>query len=391
VKQSGLKSLSDKELLAQIEKIRRREHLSTVEILLHLNEVERRKLDLQLGYNSLYDYCVNHLRYSSSGAGRRVAVARCVARHPEVLDLLRSQKLNVTGVALVASALNESNKKKLLVNIQGRSQTAIDAIAARYRRPIALRDRVRPVRVVVPDPKPGVHSGQASAQPSATAAGSAAAHRAEAPVACENNHYSHNGSGLSLSGCMARGNENGNRTQIRSEQKLFVQFLANKAFMKKYEEARALLSQRLSDTSFENVFETLIDEFLDHHCPARRKARRDSKKTNRPTRQISHPVHKKPQPAAGSPDAKQKRRSRHIPAAVRDKVYSRDKGRCTYVGKAGKRCGSTQALQIDHIKPFTRGGANTASNLRLLCARHNRLAAREVFGEEFIKRFQPRE
>ena len=165
MKKSALKTLSDKELLAQIEKIRRREHLSTIEILLHLNEVERRKLDLKLGYNSLYDYCVNHLRYSSSGAGRRVAVARCVARHPEVLDLLRSQRLNLTGVSLVASVLTEDNKAELLESIQSKSQTEIDAIAARYRRPIALRDRVKPVRVVVPEPRLAMRRGQASAQP----------------------------------------------------------------------------------------------------------------------------------------------------------------------------------------------------------------------------------
>ena len=90
-------------------------------------------------------------------------------------------------------------------------------------------------------------------------------------------------------------------------------------------------------------------------------------------------------------EAGPKRPSRSIPAAVRDKVFVRDKGRCTYVGGNGKRCGSTQALQIDHIKPFTRGGNNGVSNLRLLCAKHNRLAAQETFGEEFMKRFRPRE
>jgi hypothetical protein len=37
--------------------------------------------------------------------------------------------------------------------------------------------------------------------------------------------------------------------------------------------------------------------------------------------------------------------------------------------------------------PFARGGPATASNLRLLCAKHNRLAAEEVFGEAIAKRF----
>jgi 5-methylcytosine-specific restriction endonuclease McrA len=37
-------------------------------------------------------------------------------------------------------------------------------------------------------------------------------------------------------------------------------------------------------------------------------------------------------------------------------------------------------LQIDHVKPAARGGANTIDNLRLLCAYHNRLEAERLMG-----------
>jgi 5-methylcytosine-specific restriction endonuclease McrA len=168
---------------------------------------------------------------------------------------------------------------------------------------------------------------------------------------------------------------------VFTRQKLLIQFLANKEFMKKYEEVRALLSQRLSNTSFERVFDAVLEEFLERHCPTRRKARRDKRRA----------TPRKPCNAAAQKKAKSRPHSRLIPTAVRDKVFTRDRGRCTYVGKTGKRCGSTQALQIDHIKPFTRWGTNAPSNLRLLCAKHNRLAAQEAFGEELMKRFPRRE
>ncbi|HEU4365737.1 MAG TPA: HNH endonuclease signature motif containing protein, partial [Candidatus Krumholzibacteria bacterium] len=83
---------------------------------------------------------------------------------------------------------------------------------------------------------------------------------------------------------------------------------------------------------------------------------------------------------APAPRGKNDARSRYIAAAVRDKVFTRDEGLCTFVGPDGRRCASRHALQIDHVKPVARGGASTADNLRLLCAHHNRLEAERLMG-----------
>ena len=56
---------------------------------------------------------------------------------------------------------------------------------------------------------------------------------------------------------------------------------------------------------------------------------------------------------------------RLIPGDVQREVYERDKGQCT-------KCGSTENLHFDHIIPFSKGGSSkTASNIQLLCAKHN--------------------
>jgi 5-methylcytosine-specific restriction endonuclease McrA len=181
----------------------------------------------------------------------------------------------------------------------------------------------------------------------------------------------------------------------RLERRLLIQFLASEAFMTKYEEAKLLLSNTLDHTSFENVFDVLIDEFLERHSPKRRAERRQkrqAKKSNCQTTKTDR-KYKKTKTQKTPPKSQQNKpkRSRHIPAAVRDKVFERDNGRCTYVGVSGKRCGTTHGLQIDHIKPFARGGSNTPENLRLLCARHNQLEAERVYGKGVIEVFYRRE
>jgi len=55
----------------------------------------------------------------------------------------------------------------------------------------------------------------------------------------------------------------------------------------------------------------------------------------------------------------------HIPQKVRDEVWRRDQGRCV-------ECGSQINLEFDHIIPISKGGSNTARNIRLLCEECNR-------------------
>jgi len=57
--------------------------------------------------------------------------------------------------------------------------------------------------------------------------------------------------------------------------------------------------------------------------------------------------------------------TRIIPTFVKVEVWKRDQGRCV-------KCGATDNLHFDHDIPFSKGGSSiTASNVKLLCARHN--------------------
>lgn len=53
-----------------------------------------------------------------------------------------------------------------------------------------------------------------------------------------------------------------------------------------------------------------------------------------------------------------------IPKHVRAAVFERDGHRCA-------ACGATEDLTLDHIKHYSRGGADVVGNLRTLCRRCN--------------------
>ncbi len=58
-------------------------------------------------------------------------------------------------------------------------------------------------------------------------------------------------------------------------------------------------------------------------------------------------------------------RSRIIPTEVKKAVWERDRGRCVI-------CGARDELHFDHDLPYSKGGTSiSASNVRILCARHN--------------------
>lgn len=59
------------------------------------------------------------------------------------------------------------------------------------------------------------------------------------------------------------------------------------------------------------------------------------------------------------------RNTRVIPQDVKIAVAARDGGRC-------RQCGSIQDLHFDHVIPWSKGGANTVTNIQLLCGPCNR-------------------
>ena len=66
---SQLNRLDDAQLLQRLDVLTRKERETTLEVLRHLGEVDRRRAYVPLGYGSAFDYCIRRLGYSHSAAG----------------------------------------------------------------------------------------------------------------------------------------------------------------------------------------------------------------------------------------------------------------------------------------------------------------------------------
>ncbi len=371
----SLRSLSDQQILSRIQELTQRERSITLLVLLHLNEIELRRLHLKLGYSSMFDYCTTGLGYSASAASRRIRTARCVARFPEVYGMLESNEVNVSTIAQVSRILTPENKDTLLARIHGKSQREVEAVVAHYE-PLASipRDRVRTVVVRMPVAAALAVPASVEATPvglGATADAATGGLIGSGPGCRPAGMHDRNGCACDAQAESLARPERGDGS-ANLERRALLQFSASEAFMAKLERVRALAWHRLpANASLEQVFELALDLVIEREDPYTRRERRERRANPSASLEAQRPT-KIPTPST--------RHARHVPAVARDSVYVRDKGQCTFVGTNGRRCASTRALQLDHVKPVAFGGAGTPDNLRLLCAYHNQFEAERLLG-----------
>lgn len=81
------------------------------------------------------------------------------------------------------------------------------------------------------------------------------------------------------------------------------------------------------------------------------------------------------------------RSRKHISNRVRREIWARAQGRCEALDREG-RCRSRYQLELDHIIPHARGGADSNENLRLVCRAHNLQHAIESFGYQVMNSYR---
>ena len=105
-----LKHIADDKLLSEIKRLVNEERDIQIEVIHHLAEINARRLHEARGYSSLHEYAVRGLGYSDGAAQRRIKTMRLCADLPEVEELIRPGKLNLTSASQLQSMFERQQR-----------------------------------------------------------------------------------------------------------------------------------------------------------------------------------------------------------------------------------------------------------------------------------------
>lgn len=111
-----LKNISNAELLSRTEKLAHTERKITHLILLHIAEIEDRKLYAEQGFDGMYSYLTRGLGYSEGSAYRRLKSARLLKQIPVLAEKIQDGSLNLSQLTQVQKGIQECNKNGHVVS-----------------------------------------------------------------------------------------------------------------------------------------------------------------------------------------------------------------------------------------------------------------------------------
>jgi hypothetical protein len=328
-----IKILSDVELRASSKLAVKNEITATTNVVRHFCEIYRRELYLSLGFSSMFSFAVNEYGYDKASAHRRTSAMALALRVPVVLEKIDQKLLSLQTAADIQKYLNfERGQKNPLHQKQ-------------------IEDLVE------------VCSGLSSRQ-----------------VQVE----------------LAKRNPNIDFSETKkavSEDRVRISHTISNELEEKLERIKNLRSHVNPYMSREELLNYMADVTLakiDLEGKVERTHAIEQKKqmaavpAQEPQRQTDAiPVRKEVVNDVGeiqlAVNFDELKRSRYVSAKDKREVRAKNNQRgCSFTSEVtGQRCGTQHQEQLDHVVEFSRGGASTADNLQVYCAKHNRYRWRQ--------------
>jgi hypothetical protein len=325
----SLTDLSDLELLTTVKTLVADERQATAQLIAALAELDVRRLSLGEGCSSLFAYCTQVLHLSEHAAYGRIEAARVARRFP-IVSPSGPGSITLTTIGLLSAHLNPENHRDLLEQARHKRRREVELIMAALRPlpPVPSTIRKLPTTTTTPARQEITRplGDVASSLPDMSAPPAAQPRQRPVVVPLTPEQYK-------------------------------VQFTVSRETHDKLRRAQDLLRHSIPDGDPGVIFDRALTLLLDSVVKSKLAAS---------TRPASAPRVCAP-------------RSRHIPAALKRRVWQRDGGRCAFVGRQG-RCTERGFLEFHHIVPYAEGGDATIGNIQLRCRSHNSYEAERWFG-----------
>ncbi|MBY0316202.1 MAG: HNH endonuclease [Bdellovibrionales bacterium] len=313
------KNMNNKELVLSFEKSVASERKMTAEIIRYIAEIDRRRLFIEKGFTSLFDYLTREIGYSPGSAMRRIDAARLLQEMPEVIVKFENGDITLSQATQVQKAsrdqkriknthLTPHDNRELFTQIEKLSQKETEQIIA---------------------------------------------HRLNIPVPKYEKELLHKDNSVTLT------------LTLTQEQMVIL------------EKAQDMIAHTGANANWADTLTYLAKKELARrtHIRSPKNPKRAPKSTavaevnDGIASETSETIRSKRDPTP------QALRRRYISQTIRKKLLHPN-AVCAYKDQNGKSCDNRRFLQLDHIQSWSRGGNNTVDNLQVLCGVHNRLKYR---------------
>ncbi len=249
--QSAVEALASSDLFARTRELVKSSCGIEAELLVHLGEIDERKLYLECAFPSMFAFCVGELGFSEDTAYNRIMVARAGRRMPAIIDAVRTGQVHLAGLRLIVPHLTHENYGEIMAQAAGKSKRDIEELVVRLspQPPVPAVIRKLPERAASASAIPPVLPLVSPPSPSP-------------PVPT------------------SRRDEPRPIVGPLSEGTFKIQFTAGRAFRDKLREAQDLLRHRVPEgdlaTIFDRALDLLIEEVKKERFAAGRKPRKAS-------------------------------------------------------------------------------------------------------------------
>ncbi len=344
-----LRDLSNTELTEKLKSLIQKEREVLNQVLEHLEEMERRRLYLKLGFSSLFEYCLVELGYSEGAAQRRISSMRLIKEIPQAKEKLETGELNLTTLSMAQSFFKREEKEQRTKYTSIEKHELLKTLEAKSKREVE---------------KELIKISPLSALPK-------------------------------------------EKERLITSDRFEIKFTVTQNQMNKLNRLKELKPNLVSN---QEALDWLLDRVLKQIDPMEFTKSKGSKTNNRvmnsknQTRksrvtkksgdstpkeidnETNKPMDEKSEIRVCPKDTNKVKKTslrKYISRSKKAFIWKNAKAQCEYVSPiTQKRCSSRSNLQIDHIQPIGLGGTDDITNLRLLCQQHNLFEAVEDYGSK---------